>query len=111
MIKKMTKLLRMNVSKFNIKDKQKQGRSVYLDYGATTPLDYRVLDKMLPYMTSQYGNPHSRSHMFGWETEKAIEEARTHIADLIHANPKEIVFTSGATEANNLALKGLAKFY
>ncbi len=87
------------------------GRSIYLDHAATTPLDFRVLDKMLPLMTQQFGNPHSRSHMFGWETEKEIEKARLNIANLINADPKEIIFTSGATESNNLVLKGIAQFY
>ena len=90
---------------------QKTGRSIYLDNAATTPLDFRVLDKMLPYMTYLYGNPHSKSHMFGWETEKAVEEARTNVANLIKCESKEIIFTSGATESNNLAIKGLAHFY
>jgi len=96
---------------FDIRAMQREGRSIYLDVGATTQMDFRVLDKMMPYLTSQYGNPHSRNHMFGWEAEKAIETARGHVADIIKANPKEIVFTSGATESNNLAIKGLAKFY
>ena len=98
-------------SKFNISAKQKAGRSLYLDNAATTPLDFRVLDAMLPYMTNLYGNPHSRSHVYGWESEQAIEKARASIGDLINADAKEIVFTSGATESNNLAIKGLAKFY
>jgi cysteine desulfurase len=98
-------------SEFNISDKQKKGKSIYLDYAATSPLDYRVLDSMLPFMTNIFGNPHSRSHVFGWETEKAIEEARGQISSLINADAKEIIFTSGATESNNLAIKGLAKFY
>lgn len=106
---KIIKVSRKNfASKFNIKDKQKQGRSIYLDYAATTTLDFRVLDKMLPYMTTLYGNPHSRSHMYGWESEQAVEKSRKNVADLINANSKEIIFTSGATESNNLALKGLA---
>jgi cysteine desulfurase len=84
---------------------------VYLDVQATTPMDFRVLDAMLPYMTNIYGNPHSKSHEFGWETEKSVENARSKVASLINADPKEIIFTSGATESNNLALKGLAKFY
>ena len=98
-------------SKFNIKGKQREGRSVYLDNAATSPLDFRVLDAMMPYLTQQFGNPHSRSHMYGWEAEKAVENGRTNIASLINAEPKEIIFTSGATESNNLAIKGLAKFY
>lgn len=73
--------------------------------------DPRVLDTMLPYLTSYYGNPHSRTHSYGWETEKAVEKARKQVADLIGADPKEIIFTSGATESNNIAVKGVARFY
>lgn len=87
------------------------GRALYLDAQATTPMDPRVLDKMLPYLTVFQGNPHSRTHMYGWETETAVDNARQQIADLIGANPKEIIFTSGATECNNIAIKGVAKFY
>ncbi|CAO3685205.1 unnamed protein product [Umbelopsis ramanniana] len=90
---------------------QKPGRPIYLDMQATSPMDPRVLDAMLPYMTNLYGNPHSRTHQYGWETEKAVEEAREHVAKLIGADPKEVIFTSGATEANNLSLKGVAHFY
>ncbi|CAF3964290.1 unnamed protein product [Rotaria sp. Silwood2] len=86
-------------------------RPLYLDAQATTPMDPRVLDQMLPYMTHLYGNPHSRTHAFGWESEKAIETAREKVAKLINADPKEIVFTSGATESNNIAVKGVARFY
>ncbi|GFH10126.1 cysteine desulfurase, partial [Haematococcus lacustris] len=78
---------------------------------ATTPMDPRVLDAMLPYMTHHYGNPHSRTHLYGWESEEAVEKARAQVASLIGADPKEIIFTSGATESNNLALKGVAGFY
>lgn len=87
------------------------GRSLYLDYAATTPLDFRVLNKMLPFMTVNFGNPHSRSHSYGWEAEQGVEEGRKNIADVINADAKEIIFTSGATESNNMAIKGLAKFY
>ncbi|XP_026830697.1 cysteine desulfurase, mitochondrial isoform X2 [Ooceraea biroi] len=88
-----------------------EGRSLYLDAQATTPLDPRVLDKMMPYLTVYHGNPHSRTHMYGWETEEAVEHARQQIADLIGADKKEVVFTSGATECNNIAVKGVARFY
>ncbi|XP_018576929.1 probable cysteine desulfurase, mitochondrial [Anoplophora glabripennis] len=88
-----------------------EGRPLYLDAQATTPLDPRVLDAMLPYLTNYYGNPHSRTHAYGWETEVAVEKARKQVANLIGADPKEIVFTSGATECNNIAIKGVARFY
>jgi cysteine desulfurase len=84
---------------------------IYLDYSATTPVDPRVAEKMMPYLTAQFGNPASRSHQLGWEAEKAVEEARTQVAALVNANPKEIVWTSGATESDNLAIKGVAHFY
>jgi cysteine desulfurase len=86
-------------------------RPIYLDMQATTPLDPRVLDAMLPYLTGIYGNPHSRTHAYGWESDKAVEQAREHIAKLIGADPKEIIFTSGATESNNMSLKGVARFF
>ena len=84
---------------------------IYLDYSATTPVDPRVAGKMIPYLTEFFGNPASRSHAFGWKAEEAVEEARGHVAALIGADPKEIVWTSGATEGNNLAIKGAANFY
>ncbi|KAH0565062.1 hypothetical protein GP486_001544 [Trichoglossum hirsutum] len=86
-------------------------RPIYLDMQATTPTDPRVLDAMLPFYTGLYGNPHSRTHAYGWETEKAVEKARQHIADLIGADAKEIIFTSGATESNNMSIKGVARFF
>jgi cysteine desulfurase len=84
---------------------------IYLDYSATTPVDPRVAEKMIPYLVEHFGNPASRSHAFGWKAEEAVEEARAHVAALINADPKEIVWTSGATEGNNLAIKGAANFY
>jgi cysteine desulfurase len=84
---------------------------IYLDYSATTPVDPRVAQKMIPYLTEIFGNPASRSHAFGWKAEEGVEEARAHVAALLNADPKEIVWTSGATEGNNLAIKGAANFY
>ena len=84
---------------------------IYLDYSATTPVDPRVAQKMIPYLTEHFGNPASRSHSFGWTTEAAVEEARAHVAALVNCDPKELVWTSGATESTNLGLKGAAHFY
>ncbi|XP_036957895.1 cysteine desulfurase, mitochondrial [Acanthopagrus latus] len=86
-------------------------RPLYMDFQATTPMDPRVLDAMLPYQVNYYGNPHSRTHAYGWESETAMETARKQVADLIGADPREIIFTSGATESNNMAIKGVARFY
>ena len=84
---------------------------IYMDYQSTTPIDPRVIDVMMPYFYEKFGNPHSRTHSYGWEAEDAVEKARDHIARLIGADPREIVLLSGATEANNLAIKGVASFY
>ncbi|WP_169140549.1 IscS subfamily cysteine desulfurase [Aromatoleum toluolicum] len=84
---------------------------IYLDYSATTPVDPRVAQAMIPWLTEHFGNPASRSHAYGWEAEKAVEDAREQVAALVNADPKEIVWTSGATESNNLAIKGAAQFY
>ena len=84
---------------------------IYMDYSATTPIDPRVADKMIPYLREQFGNPASRSHAYGWSAEAAVEEARAEVAKLVGADPREIIWTSGATESNNLALKGAAQFY
>jgi cysteine desulfurase len=86
-------------------------KPLYFDYSATTPVDPRVAAKMIPYLTEEFGNPASRSHPYGWTADKAVEEARAQVAALVGADPKEIVFTSGATESNNLAIKGAGHFY
>src|SRR6201986_1981324 len=84
---------------------------IYMDYSATTPIDPRVVDKMIPYLREQFGNPASRSHSYGWAAERAVEEARENVAKLVNADPREIIWTSGATESDNLAIKGAAHFY
>ena len=84
---------------------------IYMDYSATTPVDPRVVDKMIPYLREQFGNPASRSHQYGWDAERAVEEARENVAKLVNCDPREIIWTSGATESNNLAIKGAAQFY
>ena len=111
-LRRHSKRLLSTHSNFNIQGTFRNGRAAYLDLSATTPMDPRVLDRMLPYMISSYGNPHSRTHSYGWEAEQSVELARESVADLIGASTsKEIIFTSGATESNNIAVKGVAKFY
>eukprot|EP00585_Thalassiosira_rotula_P013586 CAMPEP_0196132418 /NCGR_PEP_ID=MMETSP0910-20130528/2049_1 /TAXON_ID=49265 /ORGANISM="Thalassiosira rotula, Strain GSO102" /LENGTH=470 /DNA_ID=CAMNT_0041392025 /DNA_START=96 /DNA_END=1508 /DNA_ORIENTATION=+ len=100
-----------NDGRYSIRGSFREGVASYLDTSATTPMDPRVLDKMMPYMIGSYGNPHSRTHSYGWESETVVEDARGRIASLIGASPKEIIFTSGATESNNLSIKGAAHFY
>ncbi|KAG4302464.1 hypothetical protein PCANB_001281 [Pneumocystis canis] len=102
-----------NISEFpaNTSNGMTGTRPIYLDMQATTPVDPRVLDAMLPYYTYLYGNSHSRTHSYGWETDRAVQTAREHVANLIGADPKEIFFTSGATESNNMLIKGVAYFY
>lgn len=107
-----TRVFSIEASSTNIKGSFKEGAPIYLDMQATSPMDPRVLDAMLPFQMHKFGNPHSVTHAFGWDAEEAVEVAREHVSSLIgSSDPREIVFTSGATESNNIAVKGLAKFY
>ena len=96
---------------FSIKGMARDGQPAYLDLQATTPMDPRGRDAMMPWQMSEFGNPHSRTHSFGWDTDAAVEDAREKVASLIGADSREVVFTSGATESNNMAVKGVANFY
>ena len=100
-----------STSSWSIAGASLPGRAIYLDSQATTPLDPRALDAMMPYMTGMYGNPHSVTHAYGWESAEVVDTAREQVGKLINADPKEIIFTSGATESNNMAVKGVANFY
>jgi cysteine desulfurase len=95
----------------NMQQPQQPVLPIYMDYSATTPVDPRVAEKMIPYLTSQFGNPASRSHPYGWDAETAVENARAEVAKLVNCDPREIIWTSGATESDNLAIKGAAHFY
>eukprot|EP00037_Helgoeca_nana_P032322 m.413320 g.413320 ORF g.413320 m.413320 type:complete len:451 (-) comp29066_c0_seq1:298-1650(-) len=103
--------LELDATDYSMSGVETRDRPLYLDLQATTPVDPRVLDAMMPFSLAQYGNPHSRTHAFGWEAETAVEDARAQVADLIGADAREIIFTSGATESNNIAIKGVARFY
>jgi selenocysteine lyase/cysteine desulfurase len=96
---------------YSIKGEAIEGVSSFLDNQSTTAMDPRVLDSMMPLLTWQYGNPHSRSHHYGWEAESKVEDARASVGEMIGADAKEIIFTSGATESNNMSIKGVARFY